>query len=109
MGLSRCPLDSISSTSSDYYKYLKENNPSEIFNLGSGNGFSVKEVIDVAREVTNCDIPAEVVDRREGDPAILVASSIKIKEKLGWNPQKTNLHEIIKDAWNFHQKHPNGY
>ncbi len=91
------------------YKYLKENNPSEIFNLGSGNGFSVKEVIDVAREVTNCDIPAEVVDRREGDPAILVASSIKIKEKLGWNPQKTNLHEIIKDAWNFHQKHPNGY
>lgn len=91
------------------YKYLKENNPSEIFNLGSGNGFSVKEVIDVAREVTNCDIPAEVVDRREGDPTILVASSIKIKEKLGWNPQKTNLHEIIKDAWNFHQKHPNGY
>lgn len=91
------------------YKYLKENNPSEIFNLGSGNGFSVKEVIDVARKVTNCDIPAEVVDRREGDPAILVASSIKIKEKLGWNPQKTNLHEIIKDAWNFHQKHPNGY
>lgn len=91
------------------YKYLKENNPSEIFNLGSGNGFSVKEVIDVAREVTNCDIPAEVVDRREGDPAILVASSIKIKEKLGWNPQKTNIHEIIKDAWNFHQKHPNGY
>lgn len=91
------------------YKYLKENNPSEIFNLGSGNGFSVKKVIDVAREVTNCDIPAEVVDRREGDPAILVASSIKIKEKLGWNPQKTNLHEIIKDAWNFHQKHPNGY
>ena len=91
------------------YKYLKENNPSEIFNLGSGNGFSVKEVIDVAREVTNCDIPAEVVDRREGDPAILVASSIKIKEKLGWNPQKTNLHEIIKDAWNFHQKHPNVY
>ena len=91
------------------YKYLKKNNPSEIFNLGSGNGFSVKEVIDVAREVTNCDIPAEVVDRREGDPAILVASSIKIKEKLGWNPQKTNLHEIIKDAWNFHQKHPNGY
>lgn len=91
------------------YKYLKDNNPSEIFNLGSGNGFSVKEVIDVAREVTNCDIPAEVVDRREGDPAILVASSIKIKEKLGWNPQKTNLHEIIKDAWNFHQKHPNGY
>ncbi len=50
-----------------------------------------------------------MVDRREGDPAILVASSIKIKEKLGWNPQKTNLHEIIKDAWNFHQKHPNGY
>lgn len=91
------------------FKYLREGNNSDIFNLGSGNGFSVKEVIDVAREVTNHEIPAEIVERRPGDPAVLVASSKKIKEKLGWNPQKTNLHEIIKDAWNFHQKKPNGY
>lgn len=91
------------------FKYLREGNNSDIFNLGSGNGFSVKEVIDVAREVTNHEIPAEIVERRLGDPAVLVASSKKIKEKLGWNPQKTNLHEIIKDAWNFHQKNPNGY
>lgn len=90
------------------YKYLKDGNDSEIFNLGSGNGFSVKEVVDVAREVTKREIPAEISDRRPGDPAVLIASSDKIKEKLGWNPQKTNLHEIIKDAWNFHQNHPNG-
>lgn len=91
------------------YKYLMDNNSSEIFNLGSGNGFSVKEVVDVARKVTGHEIPSEIADRRPGDPAVLVASSDKIKEKLGWNPQRTNLEDIIKDAWNFHKNHPQGY
>lgn len=90
------------------YKYLQDENESEIFNLGSGKGFSVKEVVDVAREVTGKEIPAEIADRRPGDPAILVASSEKIKKKLGWSPKYTNLREIIEDAWKFHLSHPNG-
>ncbi len=91
------------------YKYMLDGNDSEIFNLGSGNGFSVKEVVDVARKVTGHEIPAEIADRRPGDPAVLVASSEKIKKTLGWNPQRTNLEEIIKDAWNFHKNNPKGY
>lgn len=91
------------------FKHLMAGNDSEIFNLGSGKGFSVKEVIEEARKVTGHEIPAETVNRREGDPAVLVASSEKIKEKLGWNPQKTNLQEIIGDAWNWHKNHTNGY
>lgn len=91
------------------FKYLRNNTESQIFNLGSGNGFSVMEVIKVAREVTGHEIPAEIVERRPGDPAILVASSKKIKDTLGWTPQKTDLHTIIKDAWNFHKNHPEGY
>lgn len=91
------------------YKYMLDGNDSEIFNLGSGNGFSVKEVVDVARKVTGHEIPAEIADRRPGDPAVLVASSEKMKKTLGWNPQRTNLEEIIKDAWNFHKNNPKGY
>lgn len=91
------------------YKYMLDGNNSEIFNLGSGNGFSVKEVVDVARRVTGHEIPAEIADRRPGDPAVLVASSEKIKKTLGWNPQRTNLEEIIQDAWRFHKNHPRGY
>ncbi|NLW42413.1 MAG: UDP-glucose 4-epimerase GalE [Tissierellia bacterium] len=91
------------------YKYMLDGNHSEIFNLGSGNGFSVKEVVDVARRVTGHEIPAEIADRRPGDPAVLVASSDKIKKTLGWNPQRTNLEEIIQDAWRFHKNHPRGY
>ncbi|NLD16398.1 MAG: UDP-glucose 4-epimerase GalE [Tissierellia bacterium] len=91
------------------YKYMLDGNNSEIFNLGSGNGFSVKEVIDAARKVTDHEIPAEIAKRRAGDPAVLVASSDKIKKTLGWNPQRTNLEEIIQDAWRFHKNHPSGY
>lgn len=91
------------------YKHMLDGNNSEIFNLGSGNGFSVKEVIDAARKVTDHEIPAEIAKRRAGDPAVLVASSDKIKKTLGWNPQRTNLEEIIQDAWRFHKNHPSGY
>lgn len=90
-------------------KYLIDGRESAIFNLGNGVGFTVKEVIEAARKVTNHPIPAEVVSRRSGDPAKLIASSEKAKKILGWNPQHADLEEIIESAWNWHRKHPNGY
>ncbi|MCP8617552.1 UDP-glucose 4-epimerase GalE [Salirhabdus salicampi] len=78
-------------------------------NLGNGNGFSVKEVIDVARQVTGHDIPAEVAPRRAGDPAKLVASSEKAKKELHWQPRFNTLEQMIETAWKWHQNHPNGY
>ncbi|NUT42092.1 MAG: UDP-glucose 4-epimerase GalE [Thermoactinospora sp.] len=70
-----------------------------IYNLGNGTGFSVKEVIEVCREVTGHAIPTEVGPRREGDPAILVASSDRIQQELGWKPEKTEISDIVRDAW----------
>ncbi|GAA4064938.1 UDP-glucose 4-epimerase GalE [Nonomuraea soli] len=70
-----------------------------IYNLGNGTGFSVKEVIEVCREVTGHAIPTEVGPRREGDPATLVASSDKIQQELGWKPEKTEISDIVRDAW----------
>ncbi|SDO55598.1 UDP-glucose 4-epimerase GalE [Halobacillus aidingensis] len=90
-------------------KYLREDSPSEIFNLGNGNGYSVKQVIDVARQVTKHPVPAEVKERRTGDPAVLIASSEKAKSILGWKPQFDSLEKIITDAWNWHLNNPNGY
>lgn len=72
-----------------------------IYNLGSGDGYSVKEVIEMCRKVTGHEIPAEIAPRRAGDPATLVASSEKIKAELGWNPTLTDLETIVTDAWNF--------
>jgi len=80
-----------------------------IYNIGSGNGFSVREVIEAARKVTGHAIPAIESPRRPGDSARLVASPKKIIAELGWDPQHTNLQEIISSAWNWHQSHPNGY
>jgi UDP-glucose 4-epimerase len=75
-----------------------------IFNLGNGHGFSVREVIDSARRVTGHPIPAEVHPRRAGDPAVLVASSEKAIRELGWKPRYTQLDEIVRTAWAWHQK-----
>lgn len=75
-----------------------------IFNLGNGRGFSVREVIESARRVTGHPIPAEVCPRRAGDPALLVASSEKAMRELGWKPKYTQLDEIIRTAWVWHQK-----
>lgn len=72
-----------------------------IYNLGSGDGYSVREVIEVCRDVTGHPIPAEVAPRRAGDPAVLIASSEKIKQELGWNPSRTQLRQIVEDAWAF--------
>lgn len=90
-------------------EHLRKGNNSDIFNLGNGNGYSVKEVIETARKVTGHPIPAEVKRRRPGDPAVLVASSDKAKSILDWKPQFDSLEKIIEDAWNWHSKNPNGY
>ncbi len=82
---------------------------SNIFNLGVGNGFSVKEVIEAAREVTGHPIPSEMAPRRAGDPDKLVAASAKAKNVLGWEPKFTNMNDIVESAWEWHQSHPNGY
>jgi UDP-glucose 4-epimerase len=85
-------------------KYLLNGGQTDTFNLGNGNGFSVKEMIEAARSVTNCSIPAIVVDRRPGDPPILVGSGQKATEKLGWKSQYSSADIILEHAWNWHQK-----
>lgn len=82
---------------------------SRVYNLGNGNGYSVREVIETAREVTGKEIPSEVTSRRPGDPPTLIASSKKIREELGWEPQFGDLEDILESAWAWHKKHPNGY
>lgn len=89
--------------------YLRKGESSNVFNLGIGTGFSVKEVIETAKKVTGLDIPVVMQPRRAGDPAVLVASSQKAREVLGWNPKREKLEEIIQSAWNWHQSRPNGY
>ncbi|MGD1921761.1 MAG: UDP-glucose 4-epimerase GalE [Pleurocapsa sp.] len=84
-------------------EYLLSGGESDIFNLGNGNGFSVREVIETAREVTGLEIPAIESDRRAGDAPILVGSSKKVKDKLGWNPNYADLKKIISHAWQWHQ------
>ena len=85
------------------------NQGSRTYNLGNGQGFTVKEVIETAREVTDHPIPAEVIARRPGDPAVLIASSDKIRRELGWEPKYPDVRHIIESAWKWHQSHPNGY
>jgi UDP-glucose 4-epimerase len=80
-----------------------------VYNVGSGSGYSVREVIETARLVTGQAIPAVKSPRRAGDPARLVASSEKIRRELGWKPERDNLREIISSAWEWHKSHPNGY
>jgi UDP-glucose 4-epimerase len=79
-----------------------------IFNLGTGDGYSVREVVEAARRVTDRPIPAREEPRRPGDPAALVAASDRIRDELGWRPRK-GLEEMIADAWAWHQAHPDGY
>lgn len=89
--------------------YLMNGGESNIFNLGNGVGFTVKEVIDTAREVTGHPIPAKTTPRRAGDPAQLIASSEKARTVLGWHPEHADLRKIIETAWNWHKNHPNGF
>ena len=89
--------------------YLRSGSPSAAFNLGNGQGFSNREIIEAARRVTGHPIPVSEEARRPGDPAVLIASSQKAMEVLGWKPNYTSVEDIIATAWNWHSSHPNGY
>ncbi len=82
---------------------------SGIYNLGNGTGFSVKEIIDVCRKVTRHEISVEIVPRRAGDPALLIAAADKAKNILGWQPEYTKIEQIVETAWKWHASHPDGY
>lgn len=85
-------------------EYLMKGGETAVFNLGNGNGFSVKEVIETARQITGHPIPAVERDRRSGDPPALVGSSDRARTLLGWNPQYADLNQILTHAWNWHQR-----
>ncbi|PLT33776.1 hypothetical protein CUU64_11720 [Bacillus sp. V5-8f] len=90
-------------------QHLRQSKSSDVFNLGNGTGFTVKEVIETAREVTGHRIPATISPRRPGDPAVLIASSGKAQTVLGWKPKFNNLKTIIETAWKWHKENPAGY
>lgn len=90
-------------------KYLKNGNESNVFNLGSSEGFSVKQIVECARRVTGINIKEKIGERRSGDPSKLIASSEKARKILGWNPIKTNVEKIIEDAWRWHENNKDGY
>ena len=85
-------------------EYLRDGGESNVFNLGNGNGFSVRQVIDSAAKVTGCDIPYLDSDRRPGDPTVLIGDSEKIRRVLGWRPVLNQLETIIETAWQWHKK-----
>ncbi|MGO3042082.1 UDP-glucose 4-epimerase GalE [Ancrocorticia populi] len=89
--------------------YLIDGGESNVFNLGSGTGFSVNEMVEVARAVTGDPIPVEIAPRRAGDPAQLIASAAKAKDTLGWKPRFDDVHSIVASAWKWHEGHPHGY
>lgn len=89
--------------------YLLQGGDSNVFNLGNGQGFSVKEVISKVKEVTGRDFPVVISPRRSGDPAVLIASSDKARSVLGWQPSRNKLDDIIRSAWEWHLHHPDGY
>ena len=86
-----------------------ETNATLLCNLGSGSGFTVREIIDIARHVTGHPIPVREMSRRAGDPAVLIASSEKAQRLLGWKPQHSNVESIVQSAWEWHRLHPHGY
>ena len=89
--------------------YLCNGNDSDVFNLGNGIGFSVKQVIETAEKVTGQPIKAVISERRAGDPARLMASSQKAQTVLGWKPENADLEKIVESAWKWHKNHPNGF
>ncbi len=88
---------------------LREGGGSRVYNLGNGKGYSVKQVIETARMITGQAIPARMETRRAGDPAVLVASSERARQELGWQPKRERLEDIIASAWRWHSRHPQGY
>lgn len=90
-------------------KHLLGGGESRVYNLGSENGFSVREIIDYAKKVTEIDFAVAREARRAGDPAVLIASSERIRAELGWVPVCSNVEEVIRTAWKWHKNHPHGY
>ncbi len=90
-------------------EFLFGGDKSDVFNLGNGLGFTVKEVIDMVEKVSGKKVPVKIMERREGDPAALVADSAKAGKILGWHPVHSSLEEIITTAWKWHSLHPGGY
>ncbi len=90
-------------------QHLLRGGTSRVYNLGSENGFSVRQMMDCAKQVTGVDFSVVEEARRAGDPAVLIASSGKIREELGWQPQHSSVQEVIATAWKWHQGHPHGY
>jgi len=88
---------------------LRNGADSAIYNLGNGSGYSVKQVIEVSRQVTGHPIPAKYEPRRAGDPAVLIASSERARKELGWTPRFGKLEDIVSSSWAWHKAHPNGY
>jgi len=88
---------------------LRKGEDSAVYNLGNGSGYSVKQVIDVCRQVTGHAIPAKIEPRRAGDPAVLIASSDRARLELGWTPQRDKLEAIVASSWEWHRTHPNGF
>ena len=88
---------------------LRENPRGRVYNIGSGRGYSVREVLEVARGVTGAAIPAVIAPRRFGDVARLVADSGRIRSELGWQPRFPSLAEMVETAWRWHRRHPHGY
>jgi UDP-glucose 4-epimerase len=90
-------------------RHLRSDGNSVAFNLGNGNGYSVREVIDVVSQVVGTQVPYSLGPRRPGDPARLVGSSSAIRQAWNWEPQSPQLEKIVGDAWNWHRNHPNGF
>lgn len=90
-------------------KHLLGGGASRVYNLGSENGFSVRQIIDSAKSVTGVDFTVVEEERRAGDPAVLIASSEKIRSELGWVPAHSTVEEVISTAWKWHKNHPHGY
>lgn len=90
-------------------EYLRDGGESNVFNLGSGSGFSVQSIVDTTKAVTGIDFKVLYGERRAGDSGTLIASSQKAQQVLGWKPVHSEVKQVIGDAWNWHQKHPNGY
>jgi UDP-glucose 4-epimerase len=88
---------------------LRDGADSNVYNLGNGEGFSVMEIIEAARNVTKHPIPVAYSERRAGDPARLIASSKKAQEELGWKPKFTKIEDIIGSAWRWHIRNPEGF
>lgn len=88
---------------------LLAGDPGDVYNLGNGNGYSVREIVRVARQVTGRPIPAVIAERRPGDPAVLIGSSDKAIDRLGWRPAFADLATIVETAWQWHQANPDGY